>query len=292
MTRVPHRVCFVTCIRWPELSASDRVAADALRRRGVDVEARPWNGPDARFDGFDAVILRANWDYHFTPDVFLAWLDERERRGSVVWNAPALVRWNVPKTYLFDLRRQAVPVVPTIVLDDRGIAAVPEVMAAEGWKRAVVKPLVSASAHDTHLVDVADPAAIERLRAGAMSQPAMIQPFLEEIRTRGEWSVVFADGALTHAVLKRPAPGEFRVQPRLGGTAEALSPPEDVVRAACQAVAALSEVPLYARVDGVETAQGFLVMEVEVNEPGLFFHLAPAGAERFAEAVVRRLATL
>jgi hypothetical protein len=30
-------------------------------------------------------------------------------------------------------------------------------------------------------------------------------------------------------------------------------------------------------------------MEVEVNEPGLFFTSAPAAAERFAEAVRRRL---
>jgi hypothetical protein len=32
-------------------------------------------------------------------------------------------------------------------------------------------------------------------------------------------------------------------------------------------------------------------MEVEVNEPGLFFHLAAAAAERFADAIVACLAT-
>ena len=47
--------------------------------------------------------------------------------------------------------------------------------------------------------------------------------------------------------------------------------------------------PLYARIDGVETDDGFRVMEVEVNEPGLFFPTAPAAALRFAEALLRRL---
>jgi hypothetical protein len=30
-------------------------------------------------------------------------------------------------------------------------------------------------------------------------------------------------------------------------------------------------------------------MEVELNEPGLFFTYAPAAAERFADAIQRRL---
>jgi hypothetical protein len=61
------RICFVTCRRWPEISKSDQVAQRALERRGVAVEARPWNVPGADFRGFDAVVLRSNWEYHPTP---------------------------------------------------------------------------------------------------------------------------------------------------------------------------------------------------------------------------------
>jgi hypothetical protein len=46
---------------------------------------------------------------------------------------------------------------------------------------------------------------------------------------------------------------------------------------------------LYARIDGVDARDGFILMEVEVNEPGLFLPLAPDAAERLAEAIVRRL---
>src|SRR5581483_9881154 len=97
------RVCFVTCRAWPEISASDRLVADALAPRGVHVEGRAWNEPGAEFTGFDAVVLRSNWDYHLEPDAFLAWLDGIERAGVRLFNPPALVRWNVSKRYLLAL---------------------------------------------------------------------------------------------------------------------------------------------------------------------------------------------
>jgi len=51
----------------------------------------------------------------------------------------------------------------------------------------------------------------------------------------------------------------------------------------------LPEAPLYVRIDGVEAASGFTIMEVEAHEPGLFFNLAPEAANVFAEAILRRV---
>lgn len=99
------RICFVTCRRWPEISESDQVAQRALERRGVAVEARPWNVPGADFRGFDAVVLRSNWEYHLDPEGFRAWLDGLERAGARIWNPPDLVRWNLSKRYLHALGR-------------------------------------------------------------------------------------------------------------------------------------------------------------------------------------------
>lgn len=284
------RVCFVTCRTWPEISESDRLAQRALESRGATVEARAWNEPGADFAPFDAVVLRSNWDYHHDPDGFLAWLDRLERAGARLWNPPALVRWNLSKRYLRELARAGVPTVPTVILEDATRAGLQAVMTGRSWDRVVMKPVISASAHDTRLVTAATlDRAVAALESGAIRRPVLIQPFVEEIRDRGEWSLIFIDTVLTHAVLKRPAPGEFRVQPRLGGTVEASFPPDGVRAAAHAALAALPVAPLYARIDGVETGGGFLIMEVEVNEPGLFFPYAPAAADRFAEALLRRL---
>jgi len=131
------RICFVTCRRWPEISESDRLAQRALERRGAVVEARPWNMPGADFRGFDAVVLRSNWDYHFDPEGFLAWLDRLERAGARIWNPPDLVRWNVSKRYLLALQAAGVPTVATVILEDETRAGLAAAMAEHGWRTAV-----------------------------------------------------------------------------------------------------------------------------------------------------------
>ena len=46
------------------------------------------------------------------------------------------------------------------------------------------------------------------------------------------------------------------------------------------------DVPLlYARVDGVIRDGQFLLMELEINEPSLFFEFSEKGVEMFTEAV-------
>ncbi|HEX7788251.1 MAG TPA: hypothetical protein VF653_18675 [Methylomirabilota bacterium] len=284
-----RRICFVTCRRWPDISASDRVAQRALEARGALVEGRPWDEAGAAFTGFDAVVLRSNWDYHLHPDRFRAWLEGLERAGARVWNAPELVRWNLSKRYLIVLAAAGVPTIPTVLVEAPPTPdALAALMAQHGWRSVVVKPEYGASAHDTRLLTAATASAVG-LTSEAIRGPVLVQPFVEEIQTRGEWSLVFIDSDFTHAVLKRPAAGDFRVQPRLGGTVEPARPPDDVLAAARAAMAALPRPSLYARIDGVQTRDGFRVMEVEVNEPGLFFTHAPHAALRLADALLRAL---
>jgi len=283
------RVCFVTCMMWPEISASDRLVVEALAPLGVQVEGRPWNERSAEFTGFDAVVLRSNWDYHFEPAAFLAWLDRIERAGVRLFNPPALVRWNVSKGYLLALEAAGVPTVATTVLDDPTREAIEASLGRHG-PVVVLKPAIAASAHGTRVVTAATvDETLRALAAGVLVPPLLVQPFVEEVRSRGEWALVFIEGELTHAVLKRPGPGEFRVQGHLGGSAEAAAAPPGVAAVARRALAALPAPPLYARIDAVEAAAGPLVMEAEVNEPGLFFNHAPAAAGRFAEALLRRI---
>jgi glutathione synthase/RimK-type ligase-like ATP-grasp enzyme len=281
-------VCFVTCLAWPDISVSDAFVARALEARGASVTGLPWNGAGARFDGFDAVVLRSSWDYHHAAPAYLAWLTRWEAAGVAIWNTPRLIRWNLSKAYLLDLERAGVPIVPTLILDEEA-TRLPAIMAEHGWDLAVVKPVLSASAHDTRLVPAEGAAAVaSAIGDGHIRRPVMLQPFVEEIRTRGEWSLIFIDGRLTHAVLKHPGEGDFRVQPRFGGRAARAEPAPTVAETGRRALAALPEPPLYVRIDGVETARGFTIMEVEAHEPGLFFNLAPAAADIFAEAILHR----
>jgi hypothetical protein len=117
----------------------------------------------------------------------------------------------------------------------------------------------------------------------------MVQPFIPSLVEEGEWSFVFLGGEFSHAVLKRAAAGDFRVQSNFGGTVARRNPPNEWVQ---QARAALAPVPspwLYARVDGCIVEGRFLLVELEMLEPDLFLHLEPQAPARFADSLLRLL---
>ena len=118
---------------------------------------------------------------------------------------------------------------------------------------------------------------------------ALLQPFAEEVSRDGEYSFTFIDGELSHATLKRAKAGEFRVQTVYGGSVEPIDAPAALSDQASHALSVLSEMPLYARVDGIARGSAFLLMELELIEPNLFLAAATGAANRFAAAIVRRL---
>ncbi len=117
---------------------------------------------------------------------------------------------------------------------------------------------------------------------------AVIQPYLCDVEDRGEVSVIWIDGVMTHAVHKLPAAGEFRIHDHWGGTAELVDPEPAVVETTRAALAMLRSTPLYARVDVLFDGDGPLVVELELVEPYLYLEMAPEAAERLAGQIVRR----
>src|SRR6185436_10028348 len=114
-----------------------------------------------------------------------------------------------------------------------------------------------------------------RFRELVSRRDVLVQRLLPEVAERGEWSIVFIGGALSHSGLKRPKPGGLFVQQELGGTVERAQPPAAVVDAATRIMRMLPAPALYARIDMVETDAGAVLMEIECIEPDLFFRLKP-----------------
>ncbi len=103
----------------------------------------------------------------------------------------------------------------------------------------------------------------------------------------GERSLVFLGGRLSHAVLKTPAVGEYRVQERHGGvntTHRASAAEIGVAEAARAAVPGGAATLLYARVDLVGSPDAPLVMELELIEPALFLPFDAGSAGLLARA--------
>ena len=194
------------------------------------------------------------------------------------------------KIYLRDLADRGVALPPTRWTEPGEPLDVNGFLAETGVAVVVVKPRVSATAWGTLLLESAAEFKGADV-APLLSSGAVIQAFVPEIRARGELSLVYVDGRFGHAVRKRPSAGDFRVQSEFGGSIE-FCEVGDEERAFGEAVLAAASYPwLYARVDFVQTANGPVLMELELIEPSLFFELAPGreSAVALAEAILRSI---
>lgn len=272
------RIALASCAAWPELTNDDRLLIPALQQLGVEAVPVVWDGP-VDWTDFDQVVIRSTWDYHLRPDEFLQWIDELEKAGVAVQNVPSLVRWNIEKRYLRQLSIAGVTIPPTIWIEEREVVNSDEILNQLGWSSAIVKPTVSASAYKLRRV-FKDEIAVQ------LEGPAIVQQYIPEIVSCGEWSLVFLGGKYSHAVIKHPVAGDFRVQSEFGGRAARAEPRPDVVDEATRIVGSLPGRPLYARIDGIDRRGTFVLMEVELIEPELFLGLGNA-ANRFAEEIAR-----
>jgi glutathione synthase/RimK-type ligase-like ATP-grasp enzyme len=161
----------------------------------------------------------------------------------------------------------------------------------KSWPKCVVKPAISASAHKTWLFDSAALPEKDDLKGRMQSEDFLVQQFIPEIETQGEISFIYIDGRFSHAALKRPAAGDFRVQKEHGGSAELFMPTLDLLKQTDGIVATVPQVrdSLYCRIDAVVRDGKLVLMELELIEPELFLGLAESAAEKFADAIVRRL---
>lgn len=259
------------------------VEARILETAGAVVDPVPWTEA-GRLHGYDLVLPLVAWGYHEQYDAWLRLLDGFEAAGIRVANPLAVLRWSSDKAYLAELGAKGVPTVPTLVFDALGEADLRHAREHFANDQLVVKPSVSASAHGTFRIGEDDP-----VPRSARGRRMIVQPMLRSIATEGEYSLLFFDGAFSHAGLKQPAKGDFRVQPHLGGTAEPAEAPRGAVELALAALAAAPAPTTYARIDIIRGNDGGLkIMELELVEPALFLDLAPKTAGGlFAEAVLR-----
>jgi glutathione synthase/RimK-type ligase-like ATP-grasp enzyme len=281
----PNRVAFATWRGLPALSKDDCMAVAALARRGVTAEPAVWDDPAVPWADYSAVVVRSTWDYHHRPAEFLGWIRRLESAGVTLWNPAPVLRWNLDKRYLAELEQRGVAVVPTQILPQGSDRTLGSVLDASDWDEVVVKPAISASAHETWRSSRARTAA-DSSRFAVLLEGAdvLVQPYQPAIE-RGEWSFCFFGGHYSHAVLKRPRPGDFRVQAELGGSVLAQNPGTLLRREAEEVTRLIPGRWLYARVDACEVGGSLLLMELELIEPTLFFHADAAAPDRFAEAL-------
>jgi hypothetical protein len=279
------RIVLATCRSKPALTSSDALLAAELERAGATVVAAPWDAVPPTGDDPVTVCLRSTWDYHHRWSEFRAWIAGFTGPDRRLWNPAETVLWNADKLYLRELEAAGIALPRTRWFEPGEHPDCDAVL--RNWKlsRAVLKPRISATAFGTYLVSSGQALSDEEWKPLEASG-GLIQAFVPEVEWQGEISLVFMDGGLSHAVRKRPAGGDFRVQRDFGGTLEAVTPPRRILDFGDTVLAAVSRPWLYARVDLVETERGPVLMELELIEPDLF--LTPAAAAWLAAALLAR----
>ena len=287
-------VFFATYRERPGLTEDDQLFARALERRSARVRAAVWDDPAAAWSSAAAVVIRSTWDYHHRLDEFLAWLD-RVGAATMLNNDARVVRWNSHKSYLAELAHRGVAVIDTVFANARTPFDLDQIARRHGWDDLVVKPAVSASAHETRRFagDARGDARahLDRLLA---TRDVMVQPYLAELAEQGELSLLFARGQFTHAVRRRSALVDGHIMPK---SAPAVAPPnalssaERVLATASILTGVAPNDNLYARVDLAPSAGDFMLLELEMIEPSLFLRDVPHAAEQFAAALMSTLAT-
>ncbi len=283
-------MALLTCRELPVLYREEQELPAALARAGVDAVPVVWSDGLAALEGFDLAVFRSTWDY-FTSEraqEFADWMASLARTDLPVLNPLSLVKWNLDKAYLMELEQRGVRIVPTRHFKGGPDLSIGGLMDEMGWSRAVIKPTVSGGAYRTYLVD-RETAAAHDAEANALRQGSglLVQPYFSEIETEGEWSFVFFENTFSHALIKKPATGEFRVQPQYGGGVIPVAPSPRLLAAAQGVLDALPEPAHYARIDGVVRGGELYLMEVEVIEPYLYLASATGAAQRFVDGIVR-----
>jgi len=270
--------------------------ASALTESGAQFAIVDWDTADEDWSRFDLAVLRSTWDYTQRLPEFLA-ATRRIATETTLLNPPEVVLWNTDKHYLAHLADAGVPIVPSAFVEpgDDATAALQRFLDRSAGEF-VVKPSVGAGSRDAQRYsrEERDAALAHAQRLLQAERSVLLQPYLGRVDEHGETSLIFIDGAFSHAIRKGPLLKRGEGPTRALFAAEHITPREPSAEEISIAARTLAAIPfaqplLYARVDLIHADDGTpRVLELELTEPSLFFVHGPGSAQRFARAVLGR----
>ncbi len=256
----------------------------ALKKLGFNVMRSSWSSKKFNWETVDFAIFRTTWDYFERLDDFLNWINTYSRKIKFI-NSIDLIKWNLDKSYLQDFPKE--DVVPSLFLTKNSHKSLKEISIQKGWNELIIKPSISAAAWNTHRVSAENINEMELVFSNLKSSHKMIvQEFQKSVLTSGEISIMVFGGKYSHAVLKKSKKNDFRVQDDFGGTVCKYEPKKTEIDFAEKIVSLCPERPLYARVDILlSKSGGFLLSELEIIEPELWFRFCEKSADFLAKKI-------
>lgn len=286
-------IILATCADLPLLDRDDQALYRALLAENMPVEITVWDDPTVDWSKAALCVIRSTWDYVPKRERYVQWVEHVASR-TTLWNPAPLIRWNTDKTYLREMASLGVPIVETEWLAQGSAIDLSAFLEERNWPDVVIKPVISASGKDTFRVSRSSAAEFEpQVRTLLARRDLMIQPFMASVATTGELSFLYFNGEFSHAVAKRPSPGEFRVQEHLGGKFQSFTPSAEQLACADAALRRIPQPTLYARVDMIADSAGNLCLsELELTEPSMYLTCDERATGRFVRAIRQRLAEI
>lgn len=272
----------------------DKLLIAPMKKNGWLASEISWRDKSVNWNSFDAVIVRSTWDYQSDPNNFINVLANIKDSSAHLENNFEMMKWNMNKYYLHDLTNKNILTVETIWENNFSIEKILKYFSLLNTNEIVIKPNISASAENTFRIKSDEIIKkSKKLETIFSNREFMIQPFMSNIISEGEYSLFYFNGQYSHAILKSPKPKDFRVQEEHGGKIVSINPEPSLKHETENVLSKLSTTPLYARVDFVRTSSDdFALMELELIEPSLYFNLDEKAPERFVNAFTEKMNSL
>ena len=285
MVDLKRKCALLTISDLSNFQSYDNLIVQPLSKLGWECEFIPWDSISINWDDFDAVIIRSTWDYQQKEKLFFKTLQSIEASTATLYNSLDTVKWNINKRYLLELEKENISIIPTRLYDSFDFDIVNQLFSFFNENKLIIKPCVSANADDTFILEQNKMGSLKPVLENTFSQKDfLVQPFIKNIRIEGEYSLIYFGNRLSHVLLKTPKNGDFRVQEEHGGILKAINKPESsLIDFGNKVMGTIPYQCLFSRVDVVRGSNNYLLMEVELIEPSLYFNMDLKSPQMFAE---------
>lgn len=272
-----------------DVADEDKILEEILMEIGIDFTFEVWSDSSVNWTKYTHLLMKSPWDYFDRYAEFLAWCQKIKSLGIPVFNDLETVIQNSDKRYLKEIQEKGFPIVPTIFNSKNQIPDIDSCFDTFKTDQIVIKPTVSGGAKNTIKIEKGNwRDNEEQIQELLASEDFMLQPFIKEVAEVGEYSYLFFNGEFSHAVLKSPKSGEFRVQHFFGGQIHNIDPTVIELVYIQKIIDEFAANTLYARVDGVWIKGVFHLMELELIEPYLFLFTSKEGRENYKNVIKER----
>lgn len=276
-----------------QILLEDQLVREALERKGLRVHRIDWTNKEFDWTTTQCILFRSTWDYTQHYNEFLQFIRSVSIKTMLI-NPLETILWNLDKHYLRDLEQRGIQIPATIYIEKNEAVTLHQLYSKHEFSESILKPVMSAGARHTYRLNKENLLQHEHIfQELIFNEAMMLQPFLHNVTTQGEITLVVIGGKYSHAVLKKAKEGDFRVQDDFGGSVHHYEPTKDEVLFAENVVSVCHPIPVYARVDLLRDNNGHLVVsELELIEPELWFRFHPTASDSLANELLKSFKTI